>query len=145
MSGWLIENNTVQDAQMGIMVGGGRDTIVRGNSFINCDKGLHIDNRGTGGERSTCLGPDLTGLKAAMKAPAWQKYGLSDIMAPNASDVCSPVNASATGNCFENNELDWELWCGADPKCMNDPRWLSHESGNKHGSCGSRNTVVQTQ
>jgi len=29
MSGWLIEGNTVIDAQMGIMVGGGRDTIVK--------------------------------------------------------------------------------------------------------------------
>jgi len=37
MSGWLIENNTVIDAQMGIMVGGGRDTIVRNNNFIRCD------------------------------------------------------------------------------------------------------------
>jgi hypothetical protein len=136
MSGWLIEDNTVIDAQMGLMVGGGRDTIVRGNSFINCDTGLHIDNRGTGGERSTCLGPDLTSLKAAMKATAWQKYGLTDMMAPNASAVCSPVNASATGNCFEGNKQDWEVWCGADPDCMNNPGWLSHEGGNKKGGCG---------
>ena len=42
------QGNTVIDAQMGIMVGGGRDTIVRGNNFINCDKGLHIDSRGMG-------------------------------------------------------------------------------------------------
>lgn len=66
MSGWLIEGNTVIDAQMGIMVGGGRDTIVKGNNFINCDKGLHIDNRGMGGEKPDCLGPDMAGLKAAM-------------------------------------------------------------------------------
>jgi parallel beta-helix repeat protein len=55
MSGWLIENNTVIDAQMGIMVGGGRDTIVRGNSFVNCDKALHIDNRGMTGEEGDCV------------------------------------------------------------------------------------------
>jgi parallel beta-helix repeat protein len=53
MSGWLIQNNTVIDAQMGIMVGGGRDTIVEGNNFIGCDKGLHIDNRG---ENQNALG-----------------------------------------------------------------------------------------
>ena len=77
MSGWLIEGNTVIDAQMGIMVGGGRDTIVRGNNFINCDKALHIDNRGMGGEKPSCLGADMVGLKAAMATPAWAKYGLS--------------------------------------------------------------------
>ena len=50
------QGNTVIDAQMGIMVGGGRDTIVRGNNFINCDKGLHIDSRGMG-ERTLSLLP----------------------------------------------------------------------------------------
>ena len=39
-------NHQVIDAQMGIMVGGGTDTIVKGNNFINCDKALHIDDRG---------------------------------------------------------------------------------------------------
>ena len=58
MSGWLIQNNTVIDAQMGIMVGGGRDTIVEGNNFIGCDKGLHIDNRG---EKQNALGMFLKG------------------------------------------------------------------------------------
>ena len=42
MSGWLIEGNTVIDAQMGIMVGGGRDVVVKGNRFIGCDKALHM-------------------------------------------------------------------------------------------------------
>ncbi len=73
MSGWLIEGNTVIDAQMGIMVGGGRDTVVKNNNFIGCDKGLHIDNRGMRGEKPSCLGADLTGLKAAMSTPTWAK------------------------------------------------------------------------
>ena len=51
--------------------------IVRGNKFIHCDKGLHIDNRGMGGEKPSCLGEDMVGLKAAMGTPAWAKYGLS--------------------------------------------------------------------
>ena len=77
MSGWLIEGNTVVDAQMGIMVGGGRDVVVKGNRFIGCDKALHIDNRGMTGEKPDCLVPDMTSLKAAMGAPAWAKYALS--------------------------------------------------------------------
>ena len=158
MSGWLIEGNTVIDAQMGIMVGGGRDTVVRGNNFINCDKGLHIDNRGMGGEKPDCLGSDMDGLKAAMSAPAWAKYGLSAQMSeclqplsltemvaksvelvadagPDKASVCSPINASAIDNCFSDNLANWEVWCGT-AECMNDPKWLSKSSGNVNGTCG---------
>ena len=135
MSGWLVESNTVIDAQMGIMVGGGRDVVVASNSFIGCDKALHIDNRGMGGEKGTCLGPDLTSLTTVMAEPTWAKYGLSDRMSPNATLQCSPVNVSAIGNCFQDNKADWELWCGASPTCMNEPQWLSRSAGNKKGPC----------
>ena len=149
MSGWLVENNTVIDAQMGIMVGGGRDTVVRGNSFIGCDKGLHIDNRGMTSEKSACVGPDLTSLHAAMAVAAaasgggsggggggWAKYGLSDAMAPGGQ--CSPVNVSATDNCFQGNVQNWELWCGS-ADCLNDPKWLSKEAGNHNSTaCGGQ-------
>ena len=33
----------------------GRDTIIKGNNFINCDKALHIDDRGMTGEKPDCL------------------------------------------------------------------------------------------
>lgn len=136
MSGWLIEGNTVIDAQMGIMVGGGRDVVVKGNSFIRCDKALHIDNRGMTNEKPSCLGPDMTSIKAAMGAPAWTKYGLSSKM--NPAEICSPVNASAINNCFSQNIQNWEVWCGAEPSCMNDAKWSgSQESGNTNGTtCG---------
>ena len=136
MSGWLVEGNTVIDAQMGIMVGGGRDVVVKGNNFIGCDKALHIDNRGMTGEKEACLGPDLTGLEAAMGAPAWAKYGLSAKM--NPAEVCSPVNATAIDNCFSGNLENWEVWCGADPACMNDPKWRSRIRGNTNGTCGQQ-------
>ena len=136
MSGWLVEGNTVIDAQMGIMVGGGRDVVVKGNNFIGCDKALHIDNRGMTSEKEACLGPDLTGLEAAMGAPAWAKYGLSAKM--NPAEVCSPVNATAIDNCFSGNLENWEVWCGADPACMNDPKWRSRIRGNTNGTCGQQ-------
>lgn len=106
------------------------------NNFIKCDKALHIDDRGMGGEKVDCLNSDMTSLKAAMQAPAWSKYGLSAKMSP--SEQCSPVNASAIGNCFEGNVQNWEVWCGKDYTCMNDQKWLSRESGNKNGTCGQR-------
>jgi parallel beta-helix repeat protein len=135
MSGWVVEGNTIIDAQMGIMVGGGRDTIVRNNNFIGCDIGLHIDSRGMGGEKPSCLGADMTSLNTAMASPAWAKYGLSAKM--NPKEMCSPVNASAIGNCFSHNLQNWGLWCGAQPSCMNDAKWSgSVASGNRNGSCG---------
>lgn len=134
MSGWLIENNSIFDAQMGIMVGGGRDVIVRHNRFVGCDKAIHIDSRGSGPLKKTqCLGPDLTGLRAAMGVKAWAKYGLSATMNPAA--VCSPVNTSAVDNCFSRNAQNWEVWCG-EASCMNEDQWGGcYESGNVNGTC----------
>ena len=54
MSGWTIENNTVINAQMGLMVGGGRKNIVANNRFIGCDVAIHVDNRGMGSESVMC-------------------------------------------------------------------------------------------
>ena len=110
---------------------------MQNNNFINCDKGLHIDNRGVGGEKPDCQGADVVGLRAAMKTPAWAKYGLSDIdISNNISTVtCAPINASAINNCFKDNKQNWEVWCGKDPVCMNG-QYLGHESGNHNGTCG---------
>ena len=137
MSGWLVEGNTVIDAQMAMLVGGGRDLVIKDNRFIDCDKALHIDSQGmTVGEKGYCLGPCLTCLKIVMDAnlSAWAKYGLTDQMSPDPSALCSPVNMSVTGNCFYNNTENWELYCGA-PSCLNELKWLSHESGNENGTC----------
>ena len=54
MSGWTIENNTVINAQMGIMVGGGHKNIVSNNKFIGCDVAIHVDDRGMGSESVMC-------------------------------------------------------------------------------------------
>jgi hypothetical protein len=51
------------------------------------------------------------------------------------SSICSPVNATATGNCFKDNIANWEIWCG-EPACMNESKWLSSEGGNFNGTCG---------
>ena len=131
---------------MGIMVGGGRDTIVRDNNFIHCDIALHIDGRGMTGERPNCLHEDAAGLRAAMAAPAWAKYALRDQdLDANVTSpaTCAPVNASVSGNCFADNLQNWEVWCnkgvlankvGAGA-CINDAQWLGHEGGNFNGSC----------
>ncbi len=89
-------------------------------------------------EKSSCLGADMVGLKAAMQAKAWDKYKLSARMSPAGnSSICSPVNVSAIDNCFMDNIANWEVWCG-EPACMNDNKWLSKESSNYNGTCGQQ-------
>ena len=48
------EKVAVINAQMGLMVGGGRKNIVANNKFIGCDVAIHVDNRGMGSESVMC-------------------------------------------------------------------------------------------
>jgi hypothetical protein len=89
-----ILDNVIEDAQMGLMVGGGRDTVVSGNRFIGCDVAIHVDNRGMTGERPDCVGADMGNLVAVMAVPTWAKYGLS------AQHPCIPENNTVTNNCW---------------------------------------------
>jgi hypothetical protein len=57
MSGWTVVNNTVIDAQMGLMVGGGRDNIVQGNRFVGCDVAIHVDPPLRGGRAAPAPTP----------------------------------------------------------------------------------------
>lgn len=96
MSGWQVVDNTVIDAQMGLMVGGGRDTIVSGNRFVGCDVAVHVDNRGMGGELDLCNG-SMDALKAMLAgAPAWGKYGIT------TGHQCIPENNTVSDNCWTN-------------------------------------------
>ena len=47
-SGITVEGNLFENAQRGMMIGGGRDNIVTGNVFIDCQLGVWIDARGIG-------------------------------------------------------------------------------------------------
>ncbi len=46
-SGQIVADNIVEDAEIGIMIGGGRDNLVEGNIFIHCKHAIHVDARGT--------------------------------------------------------------------------------------------------
>jgi hypothetical protein len=47
-SGWLVEDNYFESTTRCMFIGGGRQNIVRGNTFVNCTTPLHIDGRGLG-------------------------------------------------------------------------------------------------
>jgi len=56
LSGQSVVNNTIIDSHTGLLLGGGRDNYVHGNSFRNLSSGLAMtfDNRGMNWQSSTC-------------------------------------------------------------------------------------------
>lgn len=46
-SGTKIFNNIFKNVYRGVLIGGGRDNIVKKNIFVNCSTNIHIDGRGT--------------------------------------------------------------------------------------------------
>ncbi len=46
VSGQTIEGNIIEHARMAMLLGGGRDLIVRNNLLLDCDQGIAIDGRG---------------------------------------------------------------------------------------------------
>eukprot|EP01052_Picozoa_sp_SAG31_P035741 SAG31_NODE_4355_length_3319_cov_1.559938_1_plen_58_part_00 len=43
MSGWLVENNTFEDCQTAMLLGGGRDATIVQNHIENCALGLEFE------------------------------------------------------------------------------------------------------
>jgi parallel beta-helix repeat protein len=46
-SGIIVADNVVINAQRGVLIGGGRDNQINGNTFVGCREGVYIDARGT--------------------------------------------------------------------------------------------------
>jgi parallel beta-helix repeat protein len=46
VSGITVEGNIIADSNTGVLLGGGRDCVIRGNLFLNCKVGVRIDARG---------------------------------------------------------------------------------------------------
>ena len=43
ISGWTVRNNTFTDCQTAMLLGGGRDAIIKDNRVENCSLGLEFD------------------------------------------------------------------------------------------------------
>ena len=46
MAGWEVYNNTVIDADVGVLIAGGQRNHIKWNNFSQCDVGVHVDDRG---------------------------------------------------------------------------------------------------
>jgi parallel beta-helix repeat protein len=47
-AGWLVEDNYFESIHDCMFIGGGRQNVVRGNTFVNCTVPVHVDDRGMG-------------------------------------------------------------------------------------------------
>lgn len=65
MSGWTIENTTIFDSDVGILLGGGRRNRIINTTLIRVDTPLYMDKRGVGNEFfCSAKGPLMDGLRA---------------------------------------------------------------------------------
>lgn len=71
-SGSIIVNNVIRQAHRGVMIGGGRDNLIAGNKFLDCDIGIHFDARGLGWAHTWFDGTDTT-LFDRLKAMPYQE------------------------------------------------------------------------
>jgi hypothetical protein len=60
MSGYTIHNNTFDNVQTAILMGGGRNNTISSNRFKRCDYVVHFDARGEGCFNKSCY-PDCPG------------------------------------------------------------------------------------
>lgn len=54
MSGYQFYNNTIRNAAVGILLGGGRDNTIMNNYFENNQNDIHFDDRGMTWQRNYC-------------------------------------------------------------------------------------------
>lgn len=108
-SGAAVVNNSFADAQAGILVGGGRENTVSGNTFVAVDIPVSYDNRGMTWQAGYCAwNASYTGLLPA------QLFAVNYAQAPYATAfptlpgtlsnrLCVPVGNAFTGNRFCNS------------------------------------------
>jgi hypothetical protein len=108
LSGVTIINNTFVNVQKGVFVGGGRDVIVQGNTFIRAGVATHIDNRGMNWQADSCAyNASYTGALVAdlfavnyTQPPYSTEY--PPIVTTLANHPCVPVNITVSGNSWCN-------------------------------------------
>ena len=73
-SGVTISGNVFYRVTYAAFIGGGRDNVVQGNLFIECNKAMHVDARAMGWAKASVPGNLKTRLEAMpYKSPLWVK------------------------------------------------------------------------
>ena len=68
-SGTTVYGNIIYRGGRGVLLGGGRNSIVDNNIFVDCTPAVHIDQRGVGWAKSFLDDPDNTMLKSLRATP----------------------------------------------------------------------------
>ena len=111
MSGWRFENNTFDDCDTALFIGGGRSTVATGNTFSNCNLAVHLDNRGMNWEASQCKSPSGTSFKdveAVLAGPAAKEWTarFPELLKIHAGDhLCVPVYNQIEGNTYDKGSV----------------------------------------
>lgn len=71
-----MEGNSFEDVQSGIIMGGGRQNVVRANTFSSIDTGINFDARGDGCFNESCY-PTCSGGFCGHAAPIWDSINTS--------------------------------------------------------------------
>ncbi len=139
-SGVLVESNIMYRTESGGFIGGGHDNIIRGNLMVECERAIHVDDRGIA-RKYVATDPRLRGdlnsvpfLESPWKDrfPALTRILETDpaipagnVIADNAAVACpafarqSGKAESLTGFTFENNNEFPNLDVLVDPAALN--------------------------
>ncbi len=105
LSGTTIEKNAFVDCRLGLMIGGGRDNVVRDNLFYDCDKAMHLDARGLSWRAYGYEELKKSLEKAPYQSATWKrKYpGIERTL---QDEPMAPKNNIVTGNVLLNSGRD---------------------------------------
>jgi hypothetical protein len=121
-SSWTVEENSFTDVLTGVAVCGGRNNVVRANSFVGVDVPLFMDNRGMQGERPpwNCSGADAN---YSLPCIPWQEQG--SVAGPTCN--CNP--AAVALELFSAGGAEWRRRFPALAAQQSDARCWNKQDG----------------
>ena len=107
-SGSIITGNVIREAHRGVMIGGGRDNLVAGNKFWECDIAVHFDARGLGWAHNWFDGTDNT-LFDRLRAMPYQEEPWRSRY-PQLLTLTADEPAVPKGNVIRDNQSWCKTW-----------------------------------
>lgn len=107
-SGSIVTNNVIRGAHRGVMIGGGRDNLIAGNKFLDCDNGVHFDARGLGWAHTWFDGTDMTLFNNLRAMPYQQEPWRSRY--PQLLTLIGDEPAVPKGNVVRDNQAWCKTW-----------------------------------
>jgi hypothetical protein len=110
MSGWTIENTTIVDSDVGILLGGGRRNHIINTTLIRVDNPIYIDKRGVGSKSCTPTGLLMDGLRAVhYQEPPWSTVH-PEIVHIQEDRPCKPVYNTIRNFTFCHEDAHRDNW-----------------------------------